>query len=145
MRGSITIAVAVAALTMAFTAKADRLDFFTDFFRGSDVNEWCQNAKPMALAYTAGLADSASRTMWVLELMRPTSSDMDMEINKRSLMNSLIKHGETVATYCRPPDVSIGQVTEMFCKYLRDHTPEERENRPAILFNEAMTKAWPCP
>ena len=139
----LSLIVAVAALTtLAFTAKADRLDFFSkSFFTGNDVYEWCQNDRPFVLAYTAGLADSAIHTMWILENMRPSET---MRPKESILLNSTIDLGvKFIAAYCRPPNATLNQVTDMFCKYLRD-MPEERDGLPAILFNDAMTKAWPC-
>ena len=60
------------------------------------------------------------------------------------LLNSTIDFGvEFIAAYCRPPEATLNQITDVFCKYLRD-MPEERDGLPAILFNDAMTKAWPC-
>jgi hypothetical protein len=141
MRLSLIIAVA-ALTTFAFTAKADRLDFFSKgFFSGNDVYEWCQNDRPFVLAYTAGLVDSATHTMWVLENLRPPSA---METSQSSRINTVIDYSvKRVADYCRPPEATLNQITDVFCKYLRD-MPEERDGLPAILFNDAMTKAWPC-
>jgi hypothetical protein len=115
MRWSLTITVA-ALISLAFTAKADRLDFFTDFFRGNDVYEMCQKSSPHALAYTAGLADSASRTMWALEMMRPPSG---FEPGRRSEWNALINQGERVATYCRPPDINSSELKMCFASICR--------------------------
>jgi hypothetical protein len=141
MKRSLIVAV-VASTALAFTAKADRLDFFRkSVFTGNDVYEWCQNDRPFVLAYTAALADSASHTIWVLETMRPPSA---METRQRSLMNSMIDLGvKRAADYCRPPETTLNQVSDVFCKYLGD-MPEGRHGLPAILFNDAMTKAWPC-
>jgi hypothetical protein len=140
----LSLIVAVAALTtLAFTAKADRFDFFSkSFFTGNDVYQRCQNDRPFVLGYTAGLADSATHTMWILESMRPL--EKTMRPKESILLNSTIDFDvEFIAAYCRPPEATLNQITDVFCKYLRD-TPEERDGLPAILFNDAMTKAWPC-
>src|SRR4029077_21154813 len=73
----LSLIVAVAALTtLAFTAKADRFDFFSkSFFTGNDVYQRCQNDRPVGLG-AAGLADSATHTMSILDSMRPLEKPM---------------------------------------------------------------------
>jgi hypothetical protein len=48
-----------------------------------------------------------------------------------------------IVGYCIPEHATLEQVTDVFCKYLKDF-PEKRDGLPAILFSEALTKAWPC-
>lgn len=155
MRQSLTIgAIAMASLaqvTIATTAMAElkRLDFFNNaFFSGNDVYEWCQGNRSMALAYTAALVDSAGHSIWVLETMRPLKREEGKDSggsSQHSFDNARIDLGvKRIAAYCRPSQITLNQVTDVFCNYLLD-TPQERHGLPPILFNDAMTKAWPCP
>jgi hypothetical protein len=130
----------------AQVATADKLDYFGGaFVSGNDLYQWCRGNRPMALAYTAALADSASHSVWVLEISRPIVEptgphDSPVDTN----INSVIDFGvERIAAYCRPSEATLDQVTDVICNYLRD-TPEKRHGLNAILFNDAMTKAWPC-
>jgi hypothetical protein len=111
------------------------------FFTGNDIYEWCQRSRPMALAYTAGLYDEANHALFALENMRPLPSDSK---GARSSPNAMIDYGVAqAANYCPPQHVTVNQVTDVFCAFLRD-TPQDRHSLPAILFNNALTKAWPC-
>jgi Rap1a immunity proteins len=44
--------------------------------------------------------------------------------------------------YCESPHVTAQQVTDVFCAFLRDK-PEKRSDPAAMLFTEAMKRAWP--
>lgn len=46
-------------------------------------------------------------------------------------------------TFCIPQDVTNGQILQVFLKYLDDH-PEELNKPAALLFAEALNKAFPC-
>ena len=48
-----------------------------------------------------------------------------------------------LGSFCPPDHVMVQQAADVFCKYLRE-APEKRSTTAAILFGEAMTKAWPC-
>jgi Rap1a immunity proteins len=48
-----------------------------------------------------------------------------------------------VVGYCTPKHATLEQVTGVFCDYLNE-SPAKRDGLPAILFSEALTKAWPC-
>ena len=51
--------------------------------------------------------------------------------------------GEQIA-FCVPEGVTIGQLVDVFAKYLRDH-PEERHLHGAVLVITAVSDAFPCP
>jgi Rap1a immunity proteins len=48
-----------------------------------------------------------------------------------------------VAGYCKPDRATLEQVTDVFCAYLKDN-PAKRDGLPAIMFPDALKKAWPC-
>jgi hypothetical protein len=50
---------------------------------------------------------------------------------------------ERLGGFCAPRGVTVAQVTDVFCMYLRN-TPEERHTHAALLFSVAMKKAWLC-
>jgi len=51
---------------------------------------------------------------------------------------------DRVVGFCKPEHATLEQMTDVFCAYLRN-TPAERHGLPAIMLNEALRKAWPCP
>jgi hypothetical protein len=59
---------------------------------------------------------------------------------------SLVSRGTAskVYGYCPPATVSVGDMKQVFRKYLDEH-PKERQYRGASLAVEAWRRAWPCP
>jgi hypothetical protein len=111
------------------------------FYSGNDVYDLCQTHRIAALAYVAGLYDEAAHAAWVIDGTRITIfSNPQRDLSDRMADYALSR----VVGYCVPRAATLDQVTDVFCKYLRD-TPEERHGLPPILFSEALTKAWPCP
>jgi len=103
------------------------------FFTGNDVHSWCQNDKASAQTYTAGLWDLSTRSVLIIDGIRPSGTknpDTDFALDR-------------LGRVCEPDHVILEQVTDIFCADLRD-TPAQRQKPAAILFSDAMTKAWPC-
>ena len=99
------------------------------FMRGNDVYSWCQRVRPMALAYTAGLWDHSARSAFIVgEGTHPDGRDIALD---------------WLGRFCEPEHVTLDQATDVFCAYLRD-LPEKRNESAAILFSNAMKRAWPC-
>jgi Ssp1 endopeptidase immunity protein Rap1a len=104
------------------------------FFTGNDVHSWCQSDPTLATGYTAGLWDQSARAFNSLTLSSGLSVQTDALI---ALQEKL------TAGYCEPPHVTVQQVTDVFCAFLRDK-PEKRSAPAAMLFTEAMQRVWPC-
>ncbi|WP_331275733.1 Rap1a/Tai family immunity protein [Rhizobium laguerreae] len=51
--------------------------------------------------------------------------------------------GEIKAGICVPPKVTLGQMVDVLCKYLGDHS-EDRQLSMAGHFRAAYSRAWPC-
>jgi Rap1a immunity proteins len=110
----------------------------SSFVSGNDVYDWCQHEPTMALAYTAGQFDGAVHAAYTIESMRDPSGP-DKESKNGVLVDMSI---ERVIGFCMPQHATTQQITDIFCKYLKD-TPAERDGLPAIILNKALTKAWP--
>jgi len=111
------------------------------FFTGNDVHSWCQRNRSIAQGYTAGVWDQSARTWFVLDSLIPRGSVID---EQKGGVDAAVAIGKKLLVgYCEPPHVTVNQVTDVFCAYLRDR-PGERSVHAALLFNDAMTKAWPC-
>jgi hypothetical protein len=103
------------------------------FFTGNEINSWC-TSKPMASAYAAGLWDFSARTVLNLQGFVPLTQTRDARVDMAF---------DQLGRFCEPNGVTIEQVTDIFCGYLKSF-PESRHKPAAILFSEAMRKAWPC-
>jgi hypothetical protein len=104
------------------------------FFRGNDVHSWCQSDHTLAMGYTAGLWDQSARAFNSLTLQSGASVQIDAVIDWEN---------EMTFGYCEPPHVTAQQVTDVFCAFLREK-PEKRSDPAAMLFTEAIKRAWPC-
>jgi hypothetical protein len=109
----------------------------TTFYSGNDVYDFCQHDRAAAFAYVAGLYDGAAHAAFAIDGIR----DLGKSPKNDAVVNFALKR---VVGYCKPERATLEQVTDVFCKYLREF-PEKRDGLPAILFSEALTKAWPCP
>jgi hypothetical protein len=109
----------------------------TAFYSGNDVYDFCQHDRTAAFAYVAGLYDGAAHAAFAIDGMR----DLGKSPRNGTAVDFALKR---VVGYCKPKHATLEQVTDVFCKYLREF-PEKRDGLPAILFSEALTKAWPCP
>jgi hypothetical protein len=101
------------------------------FFTGNDIHAWCQSARSLAEAYTAGVWDHSARTDFNLSALK-SNSGIDAASARLMLVG-----------YCEPPGVTVGQATDVFCRHLSEK-PEGRGLIGAFLFTEAMQRAWPC-
>jgi hypothetical protein len=86
--------------------------------------------------YTAGLWDLTGHGAFVVDGL-PLGAPSQMT-------NAVVEYGlRRLGIFCPPHGVTIQQAADVFCKHLRDR-PEERHTTAAIVFGEAMAKAWPC-
>jgi 3-hydroxy-3-methylglutaryl CoA synthase len=109
-----------------------------NFFSGNDVHQWCQRDKAVAQSYVAGLYDASVHATLVIDSIRHFGKELPKNDTE---VDYAIKR---VVDFCKPGGATLEQVTDVFCKFLRD-SPEERHGLPAILFNNGLKKAWPCP
>ena len=129
--------LAAAAVLVSTSAFAVELPDRT-FFSGNDVYQWCQRDKAMAQGYVGGMYDTAAHAALAIDSMRHFGKQMpknDAEVDYAI---------ERVVGFCKPEHATLEQMTDMFCKFLKE-SPAQRDGLPAILFNDAGKKAWPCP
>jgi 3-hydroxy-3-methylglutaryl CoA synthase len=129
--------LAAAAFLVSTSAFAVELPTRT-FFSGNDVYQWCQHNKAIAQDYVGGMYDTAAHAALAIDSMRNFGKSMP---NNEAQVDFAI---ERVIGFCKPEHATLEQMTDMFCKSLRDN-PAQRDGLPAILFNDAGKKAWPCP
>jgi hypothetical protein len=104
------------------------------FFTGNELQVRCRFATQLVASYVAGLWDMRVQSALILDGL----------LRLRGVADAGVEYGlQRLGVFCPPPGVTIGQATDVFCKYLRD-SPEKGHTSGAILFSEAMPKAWPC-
>ena len=129
-------ALVVACLALP-AAGAAEVPSHHSFFSGNDVYDWCRYDRKAAWSYVAGLFDQAAHAAAVIDDARHFHKDMPK--NDAEVDFAL----QRVVGYCTPEHATLEQVTDVFCAYLKD-SPGKRAGLPAIMFSEALTKAWPC-
>jgi Rap1a immunity proteins len=107
------------------------------YFSGNDVYQWCQRDKAMAQAYAGGMYDMAAHGATVVDDLRHFGKDMPK--NDHEVDFAL----ERITPYCKADGVTLEQMTDVFCKYLKDN-PAKRDGLPSIMFAESLKSAWPC-
>lgn len=131
------ITIVVALSLAASAASAVELPLRT-FYSGNDIYGFCQHDRGSAFTYVAGLYDQAAHASLLIDHFRYSGNrtpqrDAEVDFQLRSIVG-----------YCTPPHATLKQITDVFCKYLKD-SPEKRDGLPSILFSDALTQAWPCP
>ena len=119
---------------------------------GTAAYGWCQSAGTigntlrirgaLALGYVAGLNEAATEMAANIETFRPRYLPQAEAERQNAVLDGLayVTYGGT----CVPASVSNGQMTDIFCAYLRDN-PQERQQQPAFfLYKKALAKAFPC-
>jgi hypothetical protein len=134
--GTVVRATVLALCGLAASSGATEIPQ-TTFYSGNDVYGFCRHDRAVAFAYVAGLYDEAAHAAIVVDDLRHYGSKTqqnDIEVDFAL---------KRVVGYCAPTHATLEQVTDVFCKYLKD-APEKRDGLPSILFSDALTKAWPC-
>jgi Rap1a immunity proteins len=136
MRVVLAAATATIFLALTLPAFAGEVPAKT-FFSGNDIYQWCQHDKAMAQAYVTGMYDGAAHGATVIDSVfrhhgAMPNNDVEVDIAL-----------DLVAGFCTPEHVTVEQMTDVFCAYLKDN-PAERNGLPSIMFNDALKKAWRC-
>lgn len=136
--GGIRASLVAMALGLAGTVAGAAEVPPTAFYSGNDIYDWCRNDRRAAFSYVAGLYDSAAHAAAVIDSGRHFGKDsMNNDVEIDFALNRVVG-------YCKPDRATLEQVTDVFCTYLKDN-PSKRDGLPAIMFPDALKKAWPCP
>jgi hypothetical protein len=129
-------ALGIVVLVMIVGLSEAQPQNWNGFFSGNDAYSWCQKDRSVALGYAAGLSDEAAHGSFMLETFPLVGSKVQVDALRNTAKDLF---GE----FCRPNDVVLDQVTDVFRGYLRD-VPGDRPKPAVLLFHAAMKKAWPC-
>jgi hypothetical protein len=106
------------------------------FYTGNDLFQYCRSYDPLVLGYLAGLEDAAERTQLAEEYVLAQSS-----ANYHG--NEVVSTHKATHPYCLQSTVTLGQLSEVFCRYL-EQFPSERHLTASALVSKALTQAFPC-
>jgi hypothetical protein len=109
-------------------------------FSGNSILEMCRTNPGLVAMYAAGISDAHDAAVNAFKLLRESAAgdqEADFLQSRTNLETVVVGH------YCIPKGVTVGQVGDVFCKFLREN-PVRRQYVAALLFSTAMTEAWPC-
>ena len=139
-RSEIGAPMALAALLLCAPATAR-----ADYFDGNSLFTACQQNKPAVMGYVAGMADRSDDGFWATAEYRLALRFKPglTEDQRKDLLDGLNAVTERLQGFCAPKTITLGQISDMFCGYLRDN-PRDRQESGSRLFSKAMRQTWPC-
>ncbi len=109
-------------------------------YDGNKLVALCSRDQGFVVGYVAGLLDKSS-------------ADVNLVINQPGMLPEAGKKVQLapevtalmlrVEGYCLPAGASLGQATDVFCKYLKEN-PAERHKDGAYLVGVSLKADFPC-
>jgi hypothetical protein len=115
------------------------------FFTGNKMLEVCgkPNRTPIS-TYLAGVMDKGSVDWAGLMGMRDGTAKFEKrEDVKKGITSTLDLVADSTKPYCVPKNATLGQATDVFCKYLLEN-PKDRNESASYLADQAFRDGWPC-
>lgn len=118
------------------------------FYTGNDLFQACSNNRATIWGFAAGVFDKSEAdelfiVAYMLDLTISSNFNKTAEQTKRD-DQAFAQYHSNVKNYCEPKGIDLRQVADIFCQFLTER-PAMRHMSAAYLFNEALTKSWPCP
>lgn len=111
-----------------------------NFFDGNKIHRFCQESGTLFVrGYVTGLFDRSEDAYWAIVGLGAKMAPADREKYTASTNGAM----NEIQGYCAPEKVTVRQLTDVFCKYLRDN-PADRHEPASSLFSKAVGHAWPC-
>lgn len=129
-------------LILAGTAKAQQ------FYSGNDLFSQCRTNKEFVIGYVAGAFDSREGPQLAMfslyiDFLTTAGINTSDEVKMKPFMKKLNENTALLGNVCVPKGVKLGQMTDVFCQFLRDG-PAQRHLEASLLFRKAIVAAWPC-
>uniref|UniRef100_E6VLM9 Rap1a immunity protein domain-containing protein n=1 Tax=Rhodopseudomonas palustris (strain DX-1) TaxID=652103 RepID=E6VLM9_RHOPX len=102
---------------------------------GNRFKEGCEVSRPFISGFVLGTVSKSVADMNIV-LNRLDGGDASSKINVAEVAAEL-------SPYCIPLNATLGQMTDVFCKYLEDN-PALRHRSAGGLLIDAMRSTWPC-
>lgn len=130
------IFVGVFLLANAAIAKAETT--------GNELHRFCEPRSALLDGYVSGVVDKATVDIAALyDLYRVTLNISDAVARTERDAHEFNKAAVVISQFCVPKGATRGQVTDVFCKYLKDN-PAERQKNATKLMVTALNRVWPC-
>lgn len=115
------------------------------FFSGNEIHEACQaKHTPIIAGYVAGVYDKAKSDYIAFGRFYLDAMNLkEAPKNNAKEAENLEKASAAIMDYCPPEDITLGQIGDIFCKFIAANPTKRHQGAPA-LFNEALSKVWPC-
>jgi hypothetical protein len=105
------------------------------FATGQQLLTWCEKDRQMASAYVMAFIDTS-------EHVKGRTIEASKRAPKYSGEYEEFLH-RFVGNFCLPKSLTIADVTDLTCKWLKDH-PDRLSRRAAGLLPHAYAAAYPC-
>jgi len=106
-----------------------------NYVGGDQLQEACANQSGFIAGYVGGWLDKHDADKFVM------GATMANHMDDKRLRGAEKK---IRANVCMRPGVTVTQVTETFCNYIKQD-PAARRQAPSDALATALSKAWPCP
>jgi hypothetical protein len=127
-------------LVLCITATGAKAQFLS----GNDLYAHCGRPDSLVSAFVAGVASKAIIDKKRVDDVRSGLANPNVPISERAVKVELLRDlRDILEPYCMPRKVSIGQLGDVFCAYLKDN-PARRTDPSARLAESAFAEAWPC-
>ena len=131
---------ALAACVVVASSAAGADEIPGTLYTGNQVHNLCRQG--IAWAYVAGLHDAHVLAANALQHIQTTTDGLKEQVP--SIVGIAVDFEvKWVGRYCVPRGTTVEQMTDVFCKWLRDN-PQERHSSATTLFPAGMM-VWPCP
>jgi hypothetical protein len=112
-------------------------------FRGEEINDTCLTSRFWVTGYVSGYIDKSHSDQHVLHTLKDKTSSLHPGETPDKDLAAYGEADRDIHGYCLPDRITFSQVSEMFCKYLRDN-PAQRQKPATELLDIAMKQTWPC-
>jgi hypothetical protein len=109
-------------------------------YDGNKLVGLCTRDQGFVVGYVAGLMDKSSLDVNFIINQPGTLPEPGKKVQLAPEVTALMI---SVEGYCLPAGVSLGQATDVFCKYLKDN-PAERPKDGAYLVGASLKADFPC-
>ncbi|MCK1742005.1 hypothetical protein IVA80_14255 [Bradyrhizobium sp. 139] len=118
---------------IAFLGACFSTGAYADFFDGNDLHKSCLSNNQQAVSfYVAGVFDKSNADVAVTRFYVPAS-----EVERNPSLGSL---ANAIRSFCVDPNVSLGQVRDVTCKWLVEN-PARRHYTAALIVQTALAKS----
>ena len=110
-----------------------------EFLSGNKLYERCLSGDVFIRGYVAGAIDKSYADLPNLMILFLHFYDKNKHAEHTAHLEEAVRRVQG----CVPKEANLGQIVDVFCKYLKEK-PAERHRGGAALLDEAINGAWKC-